>query len=449
MFDEFLQHEINRLALPGVAVAILDGQHEVYADGFGFTDAENSKPVTADTVFGVASVTKLLTAVEVLRLAEQGKLNLDDAVESHIPGLQVARHSSMQLVHLLSHSAGFPGLDSRFKAAEFGDICHNSRNIRNACELIDYLNSSDMQLQTIPGEFFNYSNESFCLLGGIIEQLRSTSFADTINGSILAKLQLDNSMIGCARLSSHKNIAYPLVSANEKLVQQAFWDAPLFYPAGGLLTSARDSASLLSHLFGSSQLLSKESQNKLLSNVIAVPSRPVVGVGYGLGLEYRQLDADNTIVWHTGQRPGISSFVAWHVQQEIAVSVLSHVSEAPVAGIGFELLGKLFCQECFIWPPLVSDRELVPTMNFDGQYTSTEGFDFEVVTDRAHRKLIANHHANAKCEHPEPIFKFHDATSGTVGTQTFRIFMDGYPGRNSTIPVPVLALDLRTFSRNK
>ena len=125
MFDSFLRREVDRLELPGLAVAITQQGQELFAAGYGHCDPDRNKPITPDTLFGIASVTKFVTAIEIMQLQEQGRLSLNDSVNHYYPNLKVASDARMQLRHLLSHSAGLPGLSSRFFAVNLqtdGDV---------------------------------------------------------------------------------------------------------------------------------------------------------------------------------------------------------------------------------------------------------------------------------------------------------------------------------------
>lgn len=439
MFDEFLQHEVTRLNLPGLAVVVNEvidhGIREVYAGGIGYRDAAYSEPVTPDTLFGVASVTKMLTAVAILRLAEQGQLTIDDPVAQHLPELQIAHKSAIKLRHLLSHSAGIPGLGSRFhainldSAASVNDsrLASQSKGLLNTNDLIDYLNSVDLQLIADPGKILNYSNESFCLLGGIIEQQRSQPYPSAIHTDILQRLQLKRSFFTANSLTDKSNIAYPLIRNENTFRQQAFWDAPLFYSAGGWVTSARDAAKLIGGIFSNPQFLSADSRLLLSAMALPVPSRPQCCLGYSFGLEYRQIDSNNTIMWHTGQRPGVSSFVAWHLEQKIALSVLSNVADVPVASIGYDVLGQLLQRHDFAWPPVHTRSALMSSSSkhYDGRYLSDEGFDFQIQTNDGITRLYTHRpdrsvpFDGAARQQTGSRLEFRDQSSGTVGAHTF------------------------------
>ena len=108
--DHFRQHleaDRERLKIPGLSAAILEDGELIWSQGFGYADVERRVPATPDTPYHIASVTKTFTAILVLQLAEQGKLDLDAPVSRYVPEIQDDR---IRIKHLLSHtSEGTPG----------------------------------------------------------------------------------------------------------------------------------------------------------------------------------------------------------------------------------------------------------------------------------------------------------------------------------------------------
>lgn len=455
MFDSFLRDEFSRLELPGLAVAVSQRGKELFASGYGHCDPAHNKPITPDTLFGIASITKLVTAIEMMRLQERGQLSLDDSVSQYFPDLSAVSDARIQIRHLLSHSAGLPGLSSRFYALNLQNDTDTSGGIdinrsantklarddslRSSSDLPDFINKLNIGPFAPPGTLLNYSNESFILLGGIIEKLTGEPYQQRVVKSVFEPLDMTRSLVGCnANISD--DFASPLVRDTSGFSEVGFWDAPLFYPAGGIISSARDLIRLLGVLSDEGHFLSSESRQELRKPRITVASRPRTSIRYGYGLEYQSLHRESVLHWHTGQRAGISSFVGWVSGRDIAVSVLCHIANAPVAAIGFALISKLLNRTDVVWPQLsdriASDPDnniLVDIDHFQGRYFSLEGFDYRVSTDGTTLFLISDDHTT-----PRP-FHFIDKQSGIVGEQNFRFLKKA----EADIKPWALALDLR------
>lgn len=437
--------------LPGFAASVSQAGCEIFADGFGTCDADGLLPVTADTMFGVASVTKFLTVIIIMQAQEQQLLRLSDPVSQFYPLLDCARDGRMRLHHLLTHTAGFPGLPFRHSATDNRTrkaVKPKGNNVAGplltSTDLVSRINALDFNMLGSPGEHLSYSNESYCLLGGIVEGLYQCPFAEAAEKFVFQPLKMDRSAIGGTNLHERTNIASPLLRSEAGLRQSEFWEAPLFHPAGGLIISVRDMVRLISTLDGDTDVLTSGQSQQMISEPVPVASRPSRKVGYGLGLELEYLDADNTLAWHTGQRPGISSFIGHIVQKKISVALAVNVGDAPTAAIGHEIIAHVLAGELdsssSIWP-LPADSVMVrQTEQFSGCYGSSEMGEFRV--DFQQNRLLLR---------MQPVtheFRFEGPYNGTVGGYTF-CFLDEDGNEPSVHAPTALALDLRILPRLK
>lgn len=461
-----LQRAMEEHRLPGLAVVIRQHNEDLFAGGLGYFDAAGQHAVDDQTPFGVASLSKLVTAMLVLLLQERGALSIDDLLVKYFPSLKVAQRVPITLAHLLSHSAGFPGLPGRFYARNIDDIHDRSGGvgprgntdsrsrlagfpdvptILDAIELVDLINQLDFDLLAPPGKVLNYSNEGFCLLGGVIEKVMRRPYVELVREMVFAPLQMDQSAFevtasgSATSLQPSAAVALPLLRDGSGYRAASFWPAPLFYPAGGCVSSARDIARLIGALADNAPLLSQDSKKRIMHPQMPVASRPDPGIGYGFGLEVHQIDADTTMLWHSGQRSGVSSFMGWLVEQQLAISVLCNVADTPVTGIAHDLIGDVLGRSDLHWPPAVLTRRVdtIALARFAGRYASDEGNHY-VVEQIDHALVLTG--PSAPQARP---FQFAGSDSGTVGPQTFR-FLSVSPQSQAW----ALALDLRVLQRS-
>ncbi len=161
--SEQIDHYMQRIAARGFSGALLvaKGNKVVLAKGYGLSDRERNLPVTQRTVFTVGSITKQFTATAVLKLQEQGKLNVHDPLTRYFPNVPPDK-AAMTLHHLLTHTAGFPDA------------------IGDDFEPIDREEFVSLALRTPllfpPGQRYHYSNVGYSLLGALIEQLSGQSY---------------------------------------------------------------------------------------------------------------------------------------------------------------------------------------------------------------------------------------------------------------------------------
>ena len=454
--QNLLKNAMREHSLAGLAIAISHDGHELFAGGFGHADANRCRSVTADTIFGAASLTKFLTAVLVIYAAEKGQLNLSDPLSKHYPALNCAADPSICLHNLLNHSAGFPGLSSRFVAADTENNAENTggvdgqrstttartwgtgKRLSSAGDLVEFLNNVEFEMLGSPGSMLSYSNEGFCLLGGILEAIRSRPFNEIAHKDIFEPLGMEHSSIGAIDLiRRNDNVAVPLRMSASAFKSLKHWEAPLFYPAGGLMTSVRDLIVLFDLLEGKADFFLPHQAMQMTSGTMAVPSRPSGEFGYGYGLEIRQVDEKRTLAWHTGQRAGISSFAGRILEDRLTVALLANISDAPLASIAHSVLGTLLGLPELCWPP-GRERQLPWESDLTlltGQYGSQEGF--------VNRVSIQDNRLLLRAGGEEEEFFFSGPDFGTVGQQTFR-FLDLQQAQSGP---NALALDLRIFPK--
>lgn len=172
---------MDRYRVPGVAVGVLSGDEEI-AEGFGVTSVENPLPVDATTLFQIGSITKTFTATAVLRLVEQGKLDLDVPVRTYLPGLRLASEvtaAHLTLRHALTHVSGFPG-------DLFDDCGPGDDAIARMVEKI-----AGLPQLTPLGQVWSYNNVAFCLAGRAIEIVTGLPFERAIRTLVLDPLGMD------------------------------------------------------------------------------------------------------------------------------------------------------------------------------------------------------------------------------------------------------------------
>ena len=124
LFEELVKQIKLQSGAAGIAVAIVDDDgNTAYENFFGYRDVENQTPIDADTIFGMASVTKSFVALSIMQLYEKGMLDLDDPVSKYIPEFTNKNQKTVRIRHFLNHSAGFypmKRIQIKNVAAEYG-----------------------------------------------------------------------------------------------------------------------------------------------------------------------------------------------------------------------------------------------------------------------------------------------------------------------------------------
>ncbi len=203
-FDQQIEDFMQKWNIIGASVAVVKDERLIYAKGFGYADKENDIKVEPRHLFRIASVSKLITAVAVMKLVEEGKLSLSDTVfgEQGILNrpefLQIKddRFKQITIEHLLSHTSGFTN--------KAGDPLF--LNLRIAQEMnVELPISIDMiiqyvlhhrKLDYIPGKKAVYSNFGYAVLGSVIEEVTGTEYEDFVASQILNPLGIYDMHLG-------------------------------------------------------------------------------------------------------------------------------------------------------------------------------------------------------------------------------------------------------------
>ena len=185
---------LARQGTPGVGVAIVFGGEPIWSGGFGVTNVENGEPVTADTVFEIASVTKPVTAWAMLKLAEEGKIDLDAPIETYLGGWTLPPsefdHSLVTARAILAHGAGLSkGGDS---GVDLGEVPPS---------LLEAMNGATMEYGPVrvmhpPGEAYHYSSKGFTLLELAVETVTGEPFSEYVAREILRPLGMNSTAFG-------------------------------------------------------------------------------------------------------------------------------------------------------------------------------------------------------------------------------------------------------------
>src|SRR5215210_2160149 len=217
--------------IPGVAVGVYH-QGQEYVRGYGLTNVDYPQPVDGDTLFRIASITKTFTGTTVMRLVEQGLLDLNAPVRTYLPDFRVADEMASERVTLrdcLNHSAGW-----------LGDYSHDFGRGEDA--LARYVASmADLPQLTPPGTQFAYSNSALAVAGRVIEVVTGQSYEDAVRELLIDPLGLDHT-----RFFTDQFAGYPMAGGHTVADKTAVFGPDLWYwprtghPSGGLISSARD-----------------------------------------------------------------------------------------------------------------------------------------------------------------------------------------------------------------
>ena len=228
--DKWTAYRLRERRLPGVAVGLVHRGELIWGKGYGVADMEQQTPMTLDTRFRIASITKTFTGVATMQLRDAGKLRLDDPVSQYLDwfDLRYPGAPAITIRHLLTHTSGLP---------RDATVPHWTEHIfQSWAEVVE--TTKQRQPVLPPRQEFGYSNLGYTLLGGVIEAASGERWADYIQQHILDPLQMTNTV--AAPDGSEANLATGYFMPDDNGVRQP---AP-FIPTNGFSPSASMASSV-------------------------------------------------------------------------------------------------------------------------------------------------------------------------------------------------------------
>ena len=341
IFEAWMETTRHTKSLPGIAVGLVHQNRLVYAKGFGATDIISGTPITPDSLFSVASVTKPFTSVAIMQLVQQGMIGLNEPIASVIPELYNLNSpdgeiEKINLFTLLTHTSGLP--------------MNHAYPLNQSSPVIKKLDSllSGLETQKLlfpPNTREHYSNLGLNIAGIALERLSGMKYSDYVQEKVLSPIGMNNSSFKTEKSENLVTGYTGLLEAGRQHNEFLEIGAAIGLPSAGLKTSVKDLAQFLIWNFATleghnSQVLDSETLaymqrihwaqlDFVLPSIIQKTVNKLsdsfdIG-GAGLGF-FR----DGSLVMHGGGFDGYLSEIVLDRENEIGIIVLANSSDAPV-----------------------------------------------------------------------------------------------------------------------
>ncbi|HMQ69615.1 MAG TPA: serine hydrolase domain-containing protein [Ignavibacteria bacterium] len=306
--DKIIQDQISGNNFEGT-VLIAENSEIVYQKSAGYKDRETLSLIDNDTKFGIASITKMLTAILVLQLVDEGKLSLQDNVKDLLPELGIPKGDSIKVHHLLLHISGLPN--------------ENDFIFLNKKSPEEFVRET-LIIKGESGKFgkFNYANIDYVLLGLIIEMKTGKNWQEVMTENIISKLGLKNTgfLSDLQNSNYSENFAYSYsVSDEGEFAKDPEIYIENFYAAGSMYSNAADLLAIDQAMYGN-KLLSESSK------VLMFTSYPEYNyTGYSVWTyNYPFSDAQPKIMERRGGIMGWNSVLVRFLDENKTIIILSN-----------------------------------------------------------------------------------------------------------------------------
>ncbi|TDW14193.1 serine hydrolase domain-containing protein [Kribbella kalugense] len=321
--QSWLDYQRRYLRTPGVQAAIRVGDELVFSTALGHSDEVAGTPLRTDHLFRIASHSKTFTATSILQLVEQGKVRLDDPIDTHVPELAGSDLASVTVRELLGHQGGVirDGVDKDFW--QLMDPFPDRAALIALC-------LSDGQIFE-PNEYFKYTNVGYSLLGLVIESASGSSYGDYVAANIVDRLGLSNTGAEWdpERADQFAGGHTGLLDGSDVREVIPHVDTRSMAAATGFYSTAEDMTRYgAAHYFGADELVTDASKRLLQRDESLVkPHGQEVG-RYGLGMIINTI-GDRRLVGHSGGYPGHITRTFIDPVDQIVVSVLTNCIGGP------------------------------------------------------------------------------------------------------------------------
>ena len=325
-FDAFMQKTLKDWNAPGIGVGIVVNDKLVFAKGYGFRDYEKKLPITSNTLFPIASNTKLFTAVAAGFLVEEGKLTWDRPIRESVPTIQFydsTLNNTVTLRDMLAHRTGITRHDSIWYKSDY--------TTRELFERLKYLEPKEP-----PRQLFLYNNMMYAAAGYSIELQSGKPWADYVREKILKPLEMNNTVYTIADMLKRPDYGVPFTEKRDSMEIYRipyYEDTQGLAAAGAIISNIEDMSHWLIALmnngrFAGKQVLPPKVLQDTLEPAIALPNTAgetrgwweVLNRAYGMGRQTASYRG-RLITLHGGDLPGFHSQISFMPNEHIGVIV--------------------------------------------------------------------------------------------------------------------------------
>jgi CubicO group peptidase (beta-lactamase class C family) len=340
--DELARAFLAETGVPGMSFAVAKDGNLVYARGYGVTEWGTDDPVTVDSRFRIASVSKPITSAAIMTLVESGQLSLDDTVLGadglfggrYVPNPYTPAYADISITHLLQHTAGAwsnAAPDPMYEEPELG-----------VEDLIDWVIDNHL-LEDPPGTQYAYSNFGYCLLGRVIEHVTGQDYADYVQAAVLDPCGITSMQIAGNTLAERAPDEVVYDDGNTPANFGRPYEIPVsrMDAHGGWIATATDLLRFVVRVdqFGSPPDILQDATITTMTTPSA--ANPIdADPGYAMGWN---INAANTW-WHDGELAGSTAFLV-RASDGICWAAIANGN-----GINFDTVGWELIRKVETWP---------------------------------------------------------------------------------------------------
>lgn len=315
----YIQQMQDSLFIPGMQVTIMQDNVVLWSKSFGYTDINKRTPVRSYTKFRIASLSKMLTSLSVMKLLEEHKISLDSTIQTYLPNYPKAEFP-ITIRNLLSHTSGI----RHYRGNEFS----NPNGYKTMTGYMNIFKNDTLLFQ--PNTKSAYSSYGYIILGAIIEKVSGESFPSFVSENILSPLGLHRIMPDAMKEKISNRTKFYTMDKKGIIRECPPYDMSYKLSTGGYLSTSYDFSKLCCDLMDGCVL--NDSIAEIYLTPVTLNDR--TASYWTPGLRYTQLNKKHTAYWHLGSSHGVSSAVAFDPKTKLSICWLTNMnvnwSERPI-----------------------------------------------------------------------------------------------------------------------
>lgn len=324
--DTYINRGIKDWDIPGLSVVVVKDGEVVWLKGYGVKDIRSGKAVDENTLFMIASNTKLFTGTALALLETRGKLNLNDKVTKYFPGYRLYDSIATQAVTLrdmLTHRIGTKTFQGDFT---FWNTTLSREDIMKRMRL---LKPSQVFRQD-----YGYCNSCFLTAGEVVPKVTGKAWETFVQDSIITPLRMNSTLMLSTGIEKQANVAVPYTTSYTGTLKQVPYDNwNNLAPAASIVSSVSDLSHWLLMQLDSGRyqgrhilpwsVLQKTRDVNIITGSRKSASFPMHFRGYGLGLFAADYNG-RQVYWHTGGAGGMVSNVCFVPEEGLGIAILTN-----------------------------------------------------------------------------------------------------------------------------
>ncbi|MFU8811522.1 MAG: serine hydrolase [Balneolaceae bacterium] len=346
-FDTFVEQGLDEWNIPGIAIGIVKDGEILFTGGFGVRKQSEPHPVDEQTQFGIASVSKNMTAVAIGMLVDQGILDWDDRVIDHLPWFRLSDTYATEqatIRDLLTHQVGVGRM--------LGNRLQFMTN-HPTQELLHHMRHHEFE-QPFRQQYV-YSNMMYAAAGEIVAAASGLEFGEYIERRLFEPLGMSRTVPSITRLDE-SNAAWPHQEIEGEVVEipRRNWDNAT--PAGGVNSTVADMAKWMNFYLGTTgewngkRLVRPETMREIQTPKVSLPTNSITGaqVSYGYGLritDYR----GRRLLSHGGATDGMNTIFMLMPEEELGIIVITNTFSSFQQAVAYTLIDHFIGEEATDW----------------------------------------------------------------------------------------------------